>query len=161
MPKKVEWTKEEDEFLIENYHKMTLRELSAHLNKPTPTVDRRAKDVLHLGSKARIDAITDEEKKFVKSNWETMTITELAKELGVSRNRVNSISEILKKEGVIKLKYRRSEIVRLKLIPAKLKDIKDFILEIENFNEADMYDIADEVEEILEVIKERLQEGIE
>lgn len=98
MPKKVEWTKEEEEFLIENYHKMTLRELSAHLNKPTPTVDRRAKDVLHLGSKARINTITDEEKEFVKSNWETMTITEMAKELGISRNRVNSIAEILKKK---------------------------------------------------------------
>lgn len=161
MSKTVGWTKEEDEFLIENYHKMTLRELSTCLNKPTPTINTHAKDVLHLGSKVRIDAITDEEKEFVKANWESMTITEMAKELGINRNRVIGISENLKKEGSIKLKYRKSGIGRLKLIPAKLKDIKEFIADAEYFNEADMYDIADEVEEILEVVKERLQEGIE
>lgn len=159
MPKIVEWTKEEDEFLIENYHKMSLEKIALHTNKSIPTVNRRAKDVLNLGKKTRKNAITDNEKDFTKNNWNDMSMQEIANSLGININRVHGIYQALKKDGEVKLK--RKKVKTLYTMVTVLKNVKNFILEIENFNEADMYDIADEVEEILEVVKERLQEGIE
>ena len=159
MPIKYTWTKEEDEFLIKNYGTLSLPKLAEKLNKSAGVVDRRAKNVHCLGYKPKANLVTDKEKEFVLANWYTMATSDIAREMGVTVSRVYSVSKALQQEGRLRKKTRRQGTVT-KLL-TKLRQVKKTINDINNFAEVELYDIADEVEEILEVVKERLQEGIE
>lgn len=159
MPKILKWTKEDDDFIKANWETLSIPAIAKHLGVGVSTVDRYAKDKLFLGDKPVPNQITETEKEYVEANWESLTMQEMANTLGVKLSRINNIADVLKKEGKVGAKPKRRK--ALKDAVVKLRHIKKIIENVDEFLEVEMYDVADEVEEILEVIKERLQEGLE
>lgn len=155
---KYTWTKEENEFLIKNYSTMTLKELSNCLNRRDSTISKHARDVLGLGHKKLPGLVTDIEKDYVEANYSTETYSDMAKALGVTINRICSVVTALKREK--RIGSERKKLAKYSTV-GQLKEIKEKLTSDITFGELELYDMADEVEEILEVIKERLQEGIE
>ena len=155
---KYTWTKEEDEFLIKNYSTMTLKELSNCLNRRDSTISKHARDVLGLGHKKLPGLVTDIEKDYVEANYSTETYSDMAKALGVTINRICSVVMALKREK--RIGSERKKLAKYSTV-GQLKEIKEKLTSDIIFGELELYDIADEVEEILEVIKDKLQEGIE
>ena len=158
MATKYKWTAEDNDFLIKNYSTMTLKELSNCLNRRDSTISKHARDVLGLGHKKLPGLVTDIEKDYVEANYSTETYSDMAKALGVTINRICSVVTALKREK--RIGSERKKLAKYSTV-GQLKEIKEKLTSDIIFGELELYDIADEVEEILEVIKERLQEGIE
>ena len=80
--KKFKWTPELDEFLKENYYNLTTKELAAEVTKlngefdiSKDTIQRRCQ-TLGLKGKA-VNPLSDDEKKFIKDNYKTMSSTKM------------------------------------------------------------------------------------
>ena len=75
-----EWTPEERQYLIENYHTTSERELTRVLGRSAPAIRRKANS-LGLGVKRYWNAWTPEEDDYLRRNYSKMPSTEIAKHL--------------------------------------------------------------------------------
>lgn len=93
------WTKEEDNFLIENYHKFSAKELSEKLSRGYDATKKRAK-TLKITNKPS-DVWTDAEIEILKNEYGKISYEELLKKYNWNRTEV-SIEHKVNKLGLTK-----------------------------------------------------------
>ena len=83
--KEKEWSKDEDEFLKQNYRVMTFKEIAEHLGRSKDSCKARS-GILGIRVKKQIShkLWTDEQDEFLRQNYLTMPIKEIAEHLGRS-----------------------------------------------------------------------------
>lgn len=122
------WTKEDKDFLRENYGSMTTAELSKVLGRSRRAIVSYAKSILKLEESPinyRVSrALTDTEIQFILENYYTLTAREISNALELSY--AKTVSEIykLRQEGKLGTKqYTEDDINFLKL---NYKDLSIF-----------------------------------
>lgn len=104
-PKVDEWSPEDLKFLLENYKKMSYREISLALGVNFNRV--RSKIVRMKLSKSRDLSRDKELENFILKNYMTMTAYQISEKTGKGYNRViNSISS-LRAENILPLKNKK------------------------------------------------------
>ena len=78
------WTKEEDDFLRQNYLAKTYKEIAEHLGRTEKACIKRA-NVLGI-KKGRTDIWTKEEDEFLRQNYFAKSLKEMSKHLGRTEN---------------------------------------------------------------------------
>lgn len=79
------WTKEDDEFLKQNYKNMKYKEIAKHLNRTESSIYSR----LYGFGLLKLTKLTDKEKEFILNNQE-MKLSEIAEMLGVTVKKVQN-----------------------------------------------------------------------
>lgn len=93
------WNKDEINYLKENYHSISINEISEHLNRKPSAIHTKACKLKITNN----GAWTDEEIEYLKSNYQTKTYKELSKEL---HNRTKAAIDLkINKLGLHKSKY--------------------------------------------------------
>jgi len=82
---KRKWSKEEDNFIIENYKVLSSKEISQHLNRTASAIRKRA---LALGISGTVNRWSEEEENFLKEKWGILNVDAVAKKLNRSRNAI-------------------------------------------------------------------------
>ena len=93
MPTKINWTKEEIEFLKENRFSMTLEEISKHLNKTFNQTKTKSEKLRLI--KNKIQYWTKEEEKYILDNYKNRTTKEIAIDLNRRLGSVKSKVEMM------------------------------------------------------------------
>lgn len=111
------WSKEEENFLINNFSKLTYKELAVKLNVSENQINKRAR-LLNLNKKEYVDfKWTEEKDNYLRENISRKTYKELAENLNAS------INQILRRKTKLNLKKDVKE------IPQYTKKEVDFIKE--------------------------------
>ena len=93
------WNKDEINYLKENYHSISINEISEHLNRKPSAIHTKACKLKITNN----GAWADEEIEYLKSNYQTKTYKELSKEL---HNRTKAAIDLkINKLGLHKSKY--------------------------------------------------------
>lgn len=104
------WTKEEKDFLKENYTKMTTDELAKRLDRSNQAVLNYAKHILGIvGTPKAPKQRTDEEDEFIIKHYHTLSYKEMAKELNMPFSRVSMAIYRLRMEGKLRTKQFSTE----------------------------------------------------
>jgi hypothetical protein len=82
---KRKWSSEENDFIRKNYKKMSVEEISQHINRTVPAIRKRA---LALGVASEVNRWSLEEEEFLKDKWGIINLDSIAKKLNRSRNSV-------------------------------------------------------------------------
>ena len=98
------YTKEEDEYLKENYLKKTKKEMSEELGRTVSSIETRCCRSLGLKKTIRGKRYTKEEDEYLKKNYLIKTKKEMSEDLGRT---VNSIEK--RRRTVLNLKKTRSQ----------------------------------------------------
>jgi len=78
------WSTSEDKFLIENYHKMKIREIATILPRSFFSVHHRAQYLGLVGVKAQLYGWTEEKTQFLVDNYPQMSAPKIGRALGLS-----------------------------------------------------------------------------
>ncbi len=126
--KKSYWTKEEDDYLTENYQKKSIKEIAMSLSRTKASVQNR-KALLNL-TRPKTKPIRNPEFDLkLKELYYKATYKEIAKELNIGQASLSRFIRELKDEGVITKRKRNpvSEDVK----KYKGKKIKDVVIEMD------------------------------
>lgn len=146
--KKREWNSERIEYIIENYYKMTRKELAEALNT---TVYDIANIVFKIRQNGGLEErkkrdLTDEEIAFIEENISTMNISQIAEELGRQYGVISRHIEQAEADGVIPKMMRRSE---------KIEEELDYVLK--NYYEKTFSEMARDLGVDIYIIEGRVR----
>ena len=146
--KKREWNSERIEYVIENYYKMTRKELAEALGTTVY-------DIANIVSKIRKNGglkerkkrdLTDEEIAFIEENIGTMNINQIAEELGRQYGVISRYIEQAEADGVIPRMTRRNE---------KIEEELDYVLK--NYYEKTFSEMARDLGVDIHIIEGRVR----
>jgi transposase len=111
------WTKEQEQYLIDNYGKESQRDMSKKLGKSRSTIGNKVKQLQSQGllnhkPKRTRGLWTEEEQQYLEENIMTMTLDEIAKALDRSYTTIQQRAAKIKKANPEKYDYKPREVVR-------------------------------------------------
>ena len=120
------WTKEEEEKLIKLYEIYKIKDLSLFFDKTPGAIKTK---IIRLRSKGLISTkeenITDDEIKYVKDNWNKMSISDIARNINVNRLAIKKIaSDLGLPPKKVQLKWTEERLEELR-IDAKTMTLDD------------------------------------
>lgn len=115
------WTKEEDEYIKDNFGNITFGDMANNLGCCISTVRKRAKKLgLHYITLKKV--YTAEELQYIKENWGVIAVNEMARKLGVSRNMIQAQADKMNLPKLGNNPYRKwteEEIAKLEKLASK------------------------------------------
>ncbi len=114
MPKRKRWTKEEEQWLKENYQKFSNKELAEKFGVSETSIQKK---LASLGlTRQQQKKWTKEDEEFLKENYESMSIEELAKKFNVTPL---AVKKKLARLGLSKRSKKRTseqtEVIKVKM----------------------------------------------
>ena len=117
------WTKEDDKYVLDNYTKITAKQMAKKLNRTYAATIQRIKVLRGKGKIKQRERVlwTKEEEYFILENYNNMKVREMTKKLGKTAQQIHTKTAYFRKIGLLELDGSKSK-YQIKLIEERYKD---------------------------------------